>query len=57
MIDMPQERKRFDSALVEKRGPSIVIRDPPLWTFAPVSTVASYSKSDRCGQKGSAELI
>ena len=29
MIDSPQLRNIFDSALVEKRGPSMVIKEPP----------------------------
>ena len=53
MMDIPQAAEGIDLALVEKRGPSIVINDPPAWTVAPVARVASYSFCERSAQNGS----
>ena len=52
--DIPQPRNTFDSLRVEKRGPSIVINDPPLWVVPPASFTAVKVCLDRSLQNGSA---
>ena len=46
--------KKFDSALVEKRGPSMHTYDLPVCIFNPVFLAASSMTSSICGQNGSA---
>jgi hypothetical protein len=56
-MDIPQALNRFDSARVEKRGPSMVIRVPLLWTIVSLDWRESIVIERREVQNGFAELI